>query len=99
MGKGEIKRPQNQLSRNAQEANNVSRCEKENRCRATSSMGKGKGCEEITEESRIVPIPDNGLGFFVPACMGIAAYLFGYLDNYRKWYGVKAALIRMFFKP
>ena len=68
MGEGEIKRQQNERSRNAQTANNVSRCEKENRCRATSSMGKGKGCEQITEKKRIVPRPNNGLGFFVPAC-------------------------------
>jgi hypothetical protein len=47
MGEGEIKRQQNERSHNAQKANNVSICTEEDRSRATSSMGKGKGCEQI----------------------------------------------------
>jgi hypothetical protein len=48
MGEGEIKRQQNERSRNAQEANDVSRCTEEDRSRSTSSMGEGKGCEGMT---------------------------------------------------
>lgn len=47
MGESESKREQNKRSRDAQEAKNVAGCTEENRCRATSSMGKDKGWEQI----------------------------------------------------
>jgi hypothetical protein len=43
MGERESKRQQYKCSRDAEEAKNVSRCTEENRCRATSPMGEGKG--------------------------------------------------------
>jgi hypothetical protein len=45
MGESEHKREQKKRSRDAQEAKNVSRRTEDNRCRATSSMGKDKGYE------------------------------------------------------
>jgi hypothetical protein len=48
MGEGEIKRQQNKRSHDAQEAKDVSRCTEEDCSRATSSVGKGKGCEGMT---------------------------------------------------
>jgi hypothetical protein len=47
MGEGEIKRQPDKRSRNTQEAQNVSRCTEEDRSRATSSMGEGKGGERM----------------------------------------------------
>jgi hypothetical protein len=46
MGKGEGKAPQAKRSHDAEEANNVSRRPKENRCRATRSLGKGQSGKE-----------------------------------------------------
>jgi hypothetical protein len=46
MGKGEGRAPQAKRSNDAEEANNVSRRPKANRCRSTRSMGKGPGREE-----------------------------------------------------
>jgi len=43
-------------------------------------VGKGEGCEEITEEKEIVPRPNDGLGFFVSVYLGISPRLSGYLD-------------------
>jgi len=47
MEESESKRQQNKRSRDAQEAKNVSRCTEEDRSRATSSMGKGKGYKRM----------------------------------------------------
>jgi hypothetical protein len=59
MGESEHKREQNKRTRDAQEAKNVSRCTEENRCRATSSMGKGKSCEKIQLRSHRNEMPEN----------------------------------------
>jgi hypothetical protein len=48
MGEGEVKRQQNERSRDAQEAKHVSRCTEEDCSRATSPVGKVKGCEGMT---------------------------------------------------
>jgi len=47
MGEGESKRQQNKRSRDDQEAKNVAGRTEEDRCRATSPMGKGKSCETM----------------------------------------------------
>ena len=66
MGKSESKREHIQRSRDAQEAKNVSRCTEEDRCRAASPMGEGKGCERMIQEKKnIMPRP-NRSGFFCP---------------------------------
>jgi hypothetical protein len=66
MGESESKRQQNKCRRDAQEAKNVSHCTEENRCRATSPMGKGKGCQRMIQEKKLRLDP-MGLGFFVSA--------------------------------
>jgi len=47
MGEDESKQQQHKSSRHAQEAKIVSRCTQENCSRATSPMGKAKGCERM----------------------------------------------------
>jgi hypothetical protein len=84
MGKSESKREHIQRSRDAQEAKNVSRCTEEDRCRAASPMGEGKGCERMIQEKKnIMPRP-NRSGLFLSAYMGISAHFFGYFDTYRE---------------
>jgi hypothetical protein len=93
MGESEHKREQNKRTRDAQEAKNVSRCTEENRCRATSSMGKGKSCEKIQLRSHRNEMPglNNESGLFCAAHIGLSGHLSDYLELYGSKYGMKAS--------
>jgi hypothetical protein len=84
MGKGELKRQQDERSRNAHEAKDVSRCTEENRCRATSPMGKGKSCEKIhlRLHGNEMPGLDNESGLFCARLQRTTANWSGYLEIY-----------------